>query len=90
MTVELLLFAGCPHVPRAREVLARAIARLGHPVSVRELDGDYPSPSIRVDGVDVMGDAPVSGRACRLDAPTEERVLDALRRALGRPRHEGG
>ncbi len=83
MTVEFLFFDGCPNVPRARQVLAQAIAKLGHAVSVRELDGDHPSPSIRVDGVDVMGEAPVSGRACRLDVPTEERVLDALRRALG-------
>ena len=83
MKVEFRFFAGCPNVPRTRGVLTRAIATLGLPVSVEELDGDHPSPSVLVNGVDVMGDAPVSGRACRLDVPTEERVLEALRRAAG-------
>lgn len=82
MKVEFLFFAGCPNVPRVRAVLARAVAKLGHTVPVHELEGDHPSPSILVNGVDVMGDVPVSGRACRLDMPTEERILDALRRAL--------
>ncbi len=48
-----------------------------------ERDGDYPSPTVKVNGLDVMGDPATSARACRLDVPTEERVIGALRRAAG-------
>jgi hypothetical protein len=42
--------------------------------------GDFPSPTILIDGVDVMTDRPgtPSLRACRLDVPTADRLLRAL------------
>lgn len=85
MKIELLHFTGCPNVDRARSALARAMETLGGSFEVEERDGDFPSPTILVDGVDVMGAPLVTGRACRLDVPTEDRVLAALRRALGAP-----
>ncbi|SCL31994.1 Alkylmercury lyase [Micromonospora rhizosphaerae] len=45
--------------------------------------GDYPSPSILVNGVDVMGGSGDGSAACRLDLPTEERIRAALRQAMG-------
>jgi hypothetical protein len=51
------------------------------PVANRLADreGDFPSPSITIGGTDVMG-APTDAMAsCRLDLPTRERVLAALR-----------
>jgi hypothetical protein len=78
--VELLLAPGCPNAPAARAVLADCLRRLGLDVEVRERIGDYPSPTILVDGVDVMTgrrDTPPV-RACRLDVPTAPRVLAAL------------
>ena len=52
------------------------------PVLVRV--GDYPSPTVLVNGIDVMGAATELSKAsvCRIDVPTRERVLAALRAAL--------
>jgi len=46
--------------------------------------GRYPSPTVLVDGVDVMRpeSGARSGDACRLDVPTPQRVLDALQRRI--------
>jgi hypothetical protein len=78
--VELLVAPQCPNAAVARSVLAECLHRLGLDMPVRERVGDYPSPTILVDGVDVMTarrHAP-SRPACRLDVPTAARVLLAL------------
>ena len=84
MDVELLLAPRCPNAAAARAVLAACLRRLGLDLPVRERVGDYPSPTILVDGVDVMTAqrAAPSWPACRLDVPTAARILLALR---GRP-----
>ena len=80
MKVELLLAPGCPNAAAARAVLAASLDQLGLAVPVQERVGDFPSPTILVDGVDVVtgrtGTAQV--RACRLDLPTTSRLLAAL------------
>jgi hypothetical protein len=78
--VELLVAPDCPNVPAARALLADCLRRLGLDVPVRERVGDHLSPTILVDGVDVMTGRrhPPSVRACRLDVPTATRVLTAL------------
>ena len=83
MRVELLLTADCPNAPAARAVLGECMDLLGLAVAVQERVGDYPSPTILVDGVDVMTSArnASSAPACRLDVPTRSRVLAALRAA---------
>ena len=83
MNVELLLSPGCPNTAAARAVLAECRDRLGLDIPVRERVGDFPSPTILVDGVDVMTDLTgvAPARACRLDLPTTPRVLAALRRS---------
>jgi len=83
MNVELLLIPECPHASAARTVLAECLDQLGLDVEVRERVGAYRSPTILVDGVDVMtGTAGTSrGPACRLDMPTAPRVLATLRGA---------
>lgn len=82
MNIELLLAPDCPNAPVARAVLAECLDRLGLAVPVRERVGDYPSPTVLVDGVDVMNErqAAPGQPACRLDVPTVDRVLAALRR----------
>src|SRR5215213_4090645 len=55
MRVELLLSPDCPHAPAARAVLGRCLAALGTDLRVNERVGDFPSPTVLVDGVDVMG-----------------------------------
>lgn len=82
MNVELLIAPDCPNAPAARALLAACLHRLGLDVRVWERVGEFSSPTILVDGVDVMtggnGGPPMS--ACRLDVPTEARVLAALQR----------
>jgi hypothetical protein len=85
MLVELLLVPDCPHAESARAVLARCLAEAGLAVPVVERVGDYPSPTVLVNGVDVM--TGVAGtptmQACRLDRPTPQKLLAALRGQAG-------
>ena len=84
MRVELLHYRGCPLAPAAHRLVQQCLIALGvlDPVLVRV--GDYPSPTVLVNGTDVMGAAAELSQAsvCRIDLPTRERVLAALRAAL--------
>lgn len=77
--IELLSVPGCPHVAAARKLLKACIDESQVRAQVHQKVGDYPSPTILVDGVDVMGSPPVAGASCRLDTPTRERMLAAIR-----------
>ena len=77
MRVQLLFFAGCPHVDAARRVLRQALDSVGlGAVVVEQIDveadstpaefRDWGSPTILIDGVDVAGERGPSGRSCRL------------------------
>ena len=82
--VELLTAPDCPNAEAARSLVAECLAESGLDASVVERVGRYRSPTILVDGVDVMGTpGPVAGDACRLDVPSRERVLAALTAARG-------
>lgn len=95
----------CPNVPAAREALRKALRRSGYPQRWIEWDRNdrcapelrlgYGSPTILVDGVDVMGEAP-SGKAassCRLypsdnglrGAPSVSALVAAIIRAASDP-----
>lgn len=80
MRIELVYDPGCPNAGCARERLRAAMRALG--VSdrflVERVDAARPSPSVLIDGVDVMGTPPESARACRLDLPSEHHLLAAL------------
>lgn len=78
MKIQLLYFEGCPHAGEARVTLRRALEHSGLETPIEELDGDYPSPTVLIDGVDVMGEPERSGRMCRLDLPTESRIVSAI------------
>ena len=81
MRVEVLTSPGCPNAAAAKETVAACLATLGLDLPIIERVGRYPSPTILVDGVDVMRpeDGAPTGDACRLDLPTPRSVLDALR-----------
>ncbi|WP_163685907.1 alkylmercury lyase [Mycolicibacterium gadium] len=87
MRVELLTSPGCPNAEQARSVIEHCLGALGIQAPIIDRVGHYPSPTVLVNGVDVMrpDSAPPSGDACRLDLPTHERVRDALRAASARP-----
>jgi hypothetical protein len=84
MRIELRTAPGCPNAERTRTMVADCLASLGIDVPIIDLVGRYPSPTVVIDGVDVMCPdlEPSVGDACRLDVPTHQRVLDALHARL--------
>lgn len=97
--VDLVFDDDCPNVPAAREQLRAAFAQLGLNPRWRELvngDADVPeyargfgSPTVLVDGRDILGAAPDRASSCRLyrdedgaltGVPGVERIVEALRR----------
>ena len=80
--VELRSVPDCPNLAPVRQVLYAALSELGLPPEVTELVGDYPSPSLLINGADVTGRSAGSVAACRLDLPTDEQIRAALRNAL--------
>ncbi|KDE96934.1 alkylmercury lyase (plasmid) [Mycolicibacterium crocinum] len=81
MRIELFTAPGCPNADAARTLLNDRLAKLGITAPIVDHIGRYPSPTVLVEGIDVMrqeADVPI-GDACRLDLPTAQRVLDALR-----------
>jgi hypothetical protein len=90
MRVELLHHPGCRSAPAVHRLVQDCLAVLALPVSVRVRVGAYPSPTVLIDGADVMNptrDVP-PGHACRLDLPTRERLLAVMTAHLAGPPHE--
>ena len=91
MKVQLLYFSGCPHVEAARTALREALAAEKIDLPVEEVDVEAPeapasvrgwgSPTILVDGEDVMGQVPANATCCRLYADGAPDVA-AIRRRL--------
>ena len=82
--VELLTAPDCPNAAAARELVTECLASSGVDGALVERVGRYRSPTLLVDGVDVMGaEGAPEGEACRLDVPTRTRVLAALTARLG-------
>jgi hypothetical protein len=81
MRIELLTSPGCPNAGATRKILADCLGSLGIDEPIIDHVGTYPSPTVLVDGVDVMCPAAKAptGDACRLDLPTSQHILDALR-----------
>lgn len=79
--IQLLSVADCPLVTKVRNTLTNCLAKTQIQTTVEELVGDYNSPTLLVNGLDVTGQpsAPEGQTACRLDLPTEEQILAALR-----------
>jgi hypothetical protein len=84
VTVELLLAPECPHADAARSLLVQSLRELQLDVAVMERVGDFPSPTILVDGRDVMtgGQLTSAVSACRMDVPTERQLRRALHDAI--------
>jgi hypothetical protein len=92
MKIELLHIRDCPHVEQTKQLLTDCLDEIGlGAIQIDDREGEFPSPSIMVDGNDVMGEPAVAAACCRLDLPTRERVLAALRRGetMARDRKQG-
>ena len=83
MRVELLQFEGCPLAPAAYRLVRQCLTAFDIPDPVLVRVGDWASPTVLVDGADVMRPAAELSkrRVCRIDVPTRERVLAALEAA---------
>ena len=80
--VQVLQVPGCPVVGGLLDLVRGAGADAGVRVAVQVLVGDYPSPTLVVDGLDVAtGRAVAATTCCRLDLPTRRQIVDALVRA---------
>lgn len=103
LRVAFLSFDGCPLAPRARSNLRAAIGTLGseYAVGYEEIDlqsdattDDFKrwgSPTILINGVDVMGSSQGDACGCRIYAsaggvPTTVEILNAIRKLSS---HEG-
>jgi hypothetical protein len=81
VSVQILHVPGCPLVGNLRSLLERCLSRSGLSVTVEEVEGGYPSPTLLINGADVTGGHVGTGPSCRLDLPAEEQILAALTRA---------
>jgi hypothetical protein len=79
--VELRAVPGCPNLDATRDLLHACLAEAGLQVSVVERIGQYPSPSVLIDGLDVTGADPHGPAACVLRPPTAEQIRAAIRHA---------
>jgi hypothetical protein len=70
--------------PAALQVVRQCLIDLSIPDQMLVRVGDHPSPTVLVNGTDVMRPAAElsEARVCRADVPTRARVLAALRAAL--------
>jgi hypothetical protein len=78
--VQILHVPRCPLVERLYDEVVSILHQVAPDVVLSLVEGDYPSPTLLVDGLDVTTGAPVSGAArCRLDLPTSQQIHEALR-----------
>ncbi|HET8758504.1 MAG TPA: hypothetical protein VFM58_20965 [Solirubrobacteraceae bacterium] len=82
--IELLRAPDCPHADATRRDAHAALRHLQRASAIVERVGSYPSPTLVVDGLDVVtGRPPARGDYCRLDRPTRTQITQALERAGG-------
>jgi hypothetical protein len=90
LELQILHVPDCPNVEDMRRRIERALTTLGLSATVAEIEGSFPSPTLLVNGTDVIPrpDAPLA--ACRLDLPSEAQIFAALSRATGNVGGAGG
>lgn len=77
--IQLLHVPDCPLLDQVRDTLRDCLARTSIAVEVTELEGSYPSPTLVINGVDVMTGAPPQDQvSCRFDLPSRTQILQAL------------
>jgi hypothetical protein len=77
--IELMYVPACPLVDRVRAMVRECLEDAGIKAVVHEREGAYPSPTLLVDGADVVTGEPISGPACcRLELPTPGQIRSAL------------
>ena len=88
MRVELVYFTGCQNVEPMRRLIRRCLEQLGLLCEIVEVDTNAPtvpdvyrqmgSPTVLVDGTDVLCGHAGGAQSCRLQLPTETELIAAL------------
>ena len=84
LQISILHVPDCPSIGRVRETLQMVLRRVGATAIVEEVEGEYPSPTLLIDGVTVAGYPLGSDPACRINLPTIEEIATAVSAALVR------
>jgi hypothetical protein len=84
LQISILHVPDCPSIGRVRDAVEVALARVGATAVVEEIEGDYPSPTLLIDGVEIDGYPLRSDPACRIELPTHEEITAAVLAAIAR------
>lgn len=77
--VQVLHVPGCPLVDQVRSLLDDCMRCAGVQPLVEIVTGPYPSPTVLINGVDVVTGLPAGNEVCcRLDLPTRHQIVMAL------------
>lgn len=77
--IQVLRVEDCPLVDALIDTLESCLDEAAVQEAIEVLVGDYPSPTLLVDGVDVATGQPVSGQPrCRMDLPSRSQIQAAL------------
>ncbi|MGH3446238.1 MAG: hypothetical protein ACRDQA_00825 [Nocardioidaceae bacterium] len=80
MKIQLLHVADCPSTPGVLDTLRGCLQDMGVSATIEESEGAYPSPTLLIDGIDVVtGQPPQQGACCRLDLPSPAHIHSAVR-----------
>jgi hypothetical protein len=77
--IQVLQVPDCPLVNAVLADLKAAIEDAGVKAQIDIVVGEFPSPTLVIDGLDITtGEPPAGGPRCRLDPPTKEQVEAAI------------
>ena len=84
LRISILHVPDCPLISRVRETVEVALKNLGAAAAIEEIEGEYPSPTLLIEGVEIAGYPLGSDPACRINLPTIEEIATAVSAALVR------
>jgi len=77
--IRILQVEDCPLVEALIDDLESCLAEADLDEPVEVVVGDYPSPTLLIDGIDVATGEPVAGQPrCRMDLPSHSQIQTAV------------
>ena len=81
LRICILRVPDCPLAGRLRIEVEMALESTGTTAVIEAIEGPYSSPALLVDGLEIDGYPPGTEPACRIDLPTREQIVAAIRAA---------
>ncbi len=76
--IQILQVPDCPLVDQLIDEVENCLVDMGVHEPVQVLVGDYPSPTLLIDGIDAATGRPGDGEPrCRMDLPSREQIRAA-------------